>query len=408
MRNLINPIERFEVTDLNADYLKAWLEDDLDSIDEKTLYDLQQLIGHYASIVVPNNNVKIQYPTSLDASACADTDNDVVYVPTSTLLKGELDNTIGLMIHELHHIKLSLKGSEISEICFYMINKVLKNTYVGNDDEGWESLFEIMQSNKPISMSDLRSIYDGENKSPCPQELFYLDCIKGLSMLLNCVEDVRIDSLTQPNLKKYIDKGDALHAPQFIKSYKEGKFDNKNIETTGYKFLFHHKGFIDDDYINSTYPDINELLNSKPMQYIPVIFDTYKEEIKHFILEEYKNRNMPTESSKGGNLDEVLEEESGNSNSKYDLSKNLEIEESEFEISKEDISNKQEETESDLAMEEFKEQYVPKFYPITPTLADSIDVMGKVKIHTTTEELINHYSDDDIIEYSCVVLDDCA
>ena len=403
MNNPFNPIQSFEVTDLNADYLKAWLEEDLDSIDEKTLYDLQQLISHYASIIVPETNVKVEYPTSLDASACADTDKGVVFIPTSTLVKGEVDHTIGLMIHELHHLKLSLKGSEISEICFYMVNKVLQNTYVGSDDDGWESLYEVIQSHKSVTMSDLRKIYDGKTQ-PTAHENFYLKSIKGLAMLLNCIEDVRIDSLTQPNLKKYIDKGDALHAPHFIEKYEEGNFEELNIENTGYKFLFHHKGFLKDDYIDSTYPNLDTLLESTPLEYIPNVFSIYGEEIKSFIIEQYNTDDMPSESSKGGNLDEILEE-NNDEDSDLNLSKNIDVSESEFTKSDSTKSNK----EDREAMVEFRGNYEPQYTPITPTLADSIDVMGKVKIHTTTEELINHHhTNDDFIEYSCVIYDDCA
>ena len=395
------PIESFEVTDLNADYLKAWLEDDLVSIDEKTLYDLQQLISYYSNIIVSDKNVKVRYPTSFDASACADTDKDIVYIPTSTLLEGELDHTIGLMIHELHHLKLSLKGSEITEVCFFMINKVLKNTYVGDDDAGWESLYEVIQSHKPIGMSDLRMIYEGSNKKPTNYETFYIETIKGIATLLNCVEDVRIDSLTQPNLKKYIDKGDAMHAPHFVEKYNEGKFEERNIGNTGYKFLFHHKGFIEDDYIESTYPILNDLLESTPFEYIPVVFDVYKKEIKDFILEQYNNHDMPTEGSSGGNLDEVLGQQK-DENSDLNLSKDLDISESEYSES----TTKKNKTDNE-ALEEFEKLYLPKFTPISPTLADSIDVMGKVKVHTTTEELANYYSKSEV-EYSCIVYDDCA
>ena len=403
MNNPLNPIQSFEVTDLNADYLKAWLEEDLESIDEKTLYDLQQLISHYASIIVPETTVKVEYPTSLDASACADTDKGVVFIPTSTLANGEVDHTIGLMIHELHHLKLSLKGSEISEICFYMVNKVLQNTYVGSDDDGWESLYEVIQSHKSVTMADLRKIYDGKTQ-PTAHENFYLKSIKGLAMLLNCVEDVRIDSLTQPNLKKYIDKGDALHAPHFIEKYNEGNFEERNIENTGYKFLFHHKGFLKDAYIDSTYPNLTELLDSTPLEYIPNVFSIYSEEIKSFVIEQYNTEDMPSESSQGGNLDEVLEE-NNDEDSNLNLSKNINVSESEFTQSDSSQSNK----EDREAMVEFRGKYEPQYTPITPTLADSIDVMGKVKIHTTTEELINnHRSNDDFIEYSCIVYDDCA
>jgi len=404
--NQNSPIDEFKITDLNADYLQAWLEDDIDHIDEKILYDLQTLIKHYANIIVPEKNVSIQYPTSLDASACADTDTDEVFIPTSTLLEGELDHTIGLMIHELHHLKLTLKGSEISEICFYMVNKVLKNTFVGNDNDGWESLFEVIQSHNPTNFNDLRIIYKRKNgylDKLNPTSEFYLKSIKGLAMLLNCVEDVRIDSLTQPNLKKYIDKGDAIHAPSFIEKYKEGKFDEKNIENTGYKFLFHHKGFIDDDYIASRYPNLQELLDSKPLEYIPVIFDKFKEEITKYVRDCYSDENLPDKSDTAGNLDEVLGSDSEEENSDFDLSNAIQIEEAEYEPSDKTI-----EQSKDDSVREFEAEITPQFKPISTQLADRIDVMGKIKIHTTTEEFSPHRDEDSFDTYSCVIYDDCT
>ena len=403
------PIEEFNITDLNADYLQAWLEDDIESIDEKVLYDLQTLIKHYSNIIVPEKNVSISYPTSYEASACADTDNDRVYIPTSTLLEGELDHTIGLMIHELHHLKLTLKGMTISEICYFMVNKVLKNTFVGNDDDGWESLHEVINSHQTITFNNLRRIYNGdiEDKDVTMYEKFYLTAIKGLAMLLNCVEDVRIDSLTQPNLKKYIDKGDALHAPTFISAYEKGKFDERNIENTGYKFLFHHKGFIDDDYIKSKYPNLDELLESTQLEYIPVIFDKFKEEITKHVRDCYADLDMPNGSASAGTLDEVMGNvESEKQNAFSDISEDIEIEEEEHDPKRSTL-----EADRDEDVKHFIKTVTPIYTPISTSLADSIDVMGKIKVHTTFEDTDNHNNsdeyDDNTIEYSCVIYDDC-
>tara|TARA_A100001201_G_scaffold130086_1_gene115709 strand:+ start:2211 stop:3425 length:1215 start_codon:yes stop_codon:yes gene_type:complete len=398
------PIEEFNITNLNADYLQAWLEDDIDSIDEKVLYDLQTLIKHYSNIIVPEKNVSISYPTSLDASACADTDNNEVFIPTSTLLKGELDHTIGLMIHELQHLKLSLKGSVISEICYYMVNQVLKSTFVGNDDDGWESLFEVIQTHQHTTFKSLREIYSGEREdSDISQvEQFYLTAIKGLAMLLNCVEDVRIDSLTQPNLKKYIDKGDNLHAPVFIEKYNKGDFDERNIENTGYKFLFHHKGFLKDDYIDMKYPNLDELLESQPLQYIPIIFDKFKDEITKHVRDCYKDFQLPDKGDISGNLDEVLGSEHESEDSDYNLSQGIQISEEEYNPSEKSL----EETRP-MSVKEFIENYTPDFVPITSTLVDRIDVMGKIKIHTTEEEFEPNSDENSIDTYSCVIYDDC-
>lgn len=394
-----NPIERFSLTeaDIDADIMESWLEDNIQGVDEKTLFDLQQLISHYSSVIVPNKTVKVSYPTSVDASACADTDNNEVFIPTSSLLKGDIDHTIGLMVHELHHVKLSLKGSEITETCFYLINQILKHTFVGDDNKGWEDLYEVIQSHERITYQTIRKHYDSkmDSEEPTKYENFYLNAIKGIAMFLNCIEDVRIDSLTKPTLKRYIDKGDAICAPHFMEKYAKGEYDEKNLLNVGYRYLFHHKDFLCDDYITETYPDITKLLSATPFEYIKDVFGIYKKELQQFVRECYQDTDCATESGATGNLDALLgdseEEESGDL---QELSKDIKFDEETLSDTKSSNSE---------PIKQYLEKTEPSFQPISTVLADGIEVMGKVSIHNTVE---TNVSDNSTFGYSTLVVDE--
>ena len=394
-----NPIERFSLTeaDIDADIMESWLEDNIQGVDEKTLFDLQQLISHYSSVIVPNKTVKVSYPTSVDASACADTDNNEVFIPTSSLLKGDIDHTIGLMVHELHHVKLSLKGSEITETCFYLINQILKHTFVGDDDKGWEDLYEVIQSHERITYQTIRKHYDSkmDSEEPTKYENFYLNAIKGIAMFLNCIEDVRIDSLTKPTLKRYIDKGDAICAPHFMEKYAKGEYDEKNLLNVGYRYLFHHKDFLCDDYITETYPDITKLLSATPFEYIKDVFGIYKKELQQFVRECYQDTDCATESGATGNLDALLgdsdEEESGDL---QELSKDIKFDEETLGDTKSSNSE---------PIKQYLEKTEPSFQPISTVLADGIEVMGKVSIHNTVE---TNVSDNSTFGYATLVVDE--
>ena len=394
-----NPIERFSLTeaDIDADIMESWLEDNIQGVDEKTLFDLQQLISHYSSVIVPNKTVKVSYPTSVDASACADTDNNEVFIPTSSLLKGDIDHTIGLMVHELHHVKLSLKGSEITETCFYLVNQILKHTFVGDDDKGWEDLYEVIQSHERITYQTIRKHYDSkmDSEEPTKYENFYLNAIKGIAMFLNCIEDVRIDSMTKPTLKRYIDKGDAICAPHFMEKYAKGEYDEKNLLNVGYRYLFHHKDFLCDDYITETYPDITKLLSATPFEYIKDVFGIYKKELQQFVRECYQDTDCATESGATGNLDALLgdseEEESGDL---QELSKDIKFDEETLSDTKSSNSE---------PIKQYLEKTEPSFQPISTVLADGIEVMGKVSIHNTVE---TNVSDNSTFGYATLVVDE--
>ena len=103
-----------------------------------------------------------------------------------------------------------------------------------------------------------------------------------------------------------------------------------------------------------------------------------------------------------GNLDEVLGSEHESEDSDYNLSQGIQISEEEYNPSEKSL----EETRP-MSVKEFIENYTPDFVPITSTLVDRIDVMGKIKIHTTEEEFEPNSDENSIDTYSCVIYDDC-
>ena len=214
-------------------------------------------------------------------------------------------------------------------------------------------------------------------------------------MFLNCIEDVRIDSLTKPTLKRYIDKGDAICAPHFMEKYAKGEYDEKNLLNVGYRYLFHHKDFLCDDYITETYPDITKLLSATPFEYIKDVFGIYKKELQQFVRECYQDTDCATESGATGNLDALLgdsdEEESGDL---QELSKDIKFDEETLSDTKSSNSE---------PIKQYLEKTEPSFQPISTVLADGIEVMGKVSIHNTVE---TNVSDNSTFGYATLVVDE--
>jgi len=398
-------ITDFDNVKVSAEYFNAWLGHDVKSIDPKLLFDLQELFKHYASIIVPSKNVKINYPT-YDASACADTQNDEIWIPTSVLEEGDIDNTIGLVVHELQHLNLSLKSSDNIMFCYRFLNKLLKSIFIGDDAEGYESLYEIINRGHNVSFSNIF----GENSHRDTHESissikFYQKAIKDIAFFLNAVEDVRIDSLTQPNLKKYIDVGDKKHAPHFVEAYGKGNMSENTLLNVGYRFLFHHKGFIQDDYINSTYGDLNVLLQSTPFQWIPKVFNIYGDMFKEHIESLYNaNKDLFDEDisgSYGVMMSEFESEEVNIADDSDDISKALEP----IELEETQLDDTTDNKSADELSRGVLERIEVKMKPLSIGLIDQIEVMGRIKIYDNEESLDNHPSAGETCEWNTIIVD---
>tara|TARA_R110002012_G_scaffold313697_1_gene525486 strand:+ start:3225 stop:4427 length:1203 start_codon:yes stop_codon:yes gene_type:complete len=394
-------ISNFDDVQVSADYFNTWLGHEVNHIEPKLLFDLQELFKHYASIIVPDKTVKVNYPT-FDTSACADTENDVIYIPTSVLKEGDIDNTIGLVVHELQHLNLSLKSSDNIMFCFRFLNKILKSIFKGDDDEGYESLYEILNKTEKVTFEDV--FKNKQTKNGIASVAFYRKAVGDIAFFLNAVEDVRIDSLTQPNLKKYIDVGDKKHAPRFVEEYEKGSYDENTLLNVGYRFLFHHKLFLQDDYINNTYGDLQELLNSTPFQWIPKVFDIYQELFKTHIESLFNANEDKFNDDVSGSYSDIMNEFDDESEQAQDAMqslddiqkalKDLDIEETELRADA-DVSK------ADKVSRKYKDEVEIKMNPLSQGLIDQIEIMGKVKIYENTETLSNDHQN----TWNTIILD---
>ena len=100
----------YDAVKIDAEYMNAWLGDSskIERLSSKVLYDIKTLIEYYKDIIVPKEEVTISFPVEGQGSGPrASVERGEVFIPYHMLKEGEIDNTIGAMIHELHHIKLS-------------------------------------------------------------------------------------------------------------------------------------------------------------------------------------------------------------------------------------------------------------------------------------------------------------
>ena len=103
--------------EIDATLMNKWLGDKkVFDLSPKTLYDIQTLIEYYRDVIVPDKKVTVSFP--VNGTPHADTDNEEVFIPYHMLKEGRVDDTIGAMIHELHHIKLSPSARYIKNVAF--------------------------------------------------------------------------------------------------------------------------------------------------------------------------------------------------------------------------------------------------------------------------------------------------
>ena len=289
-----------KVTEIDAEFMERWLGGvEVNSLSPKTLFDIQLLLSHYKDIIVPMDDVKVEYPVEGFRTACASVDRKEIFIPTTTLQNGEIDNTIGLVIHELNHIKMSEKESALIKICSGYLMKIMDSIFIEREDGEYDSIKDLLYSNG-FSFSSITN--PDPDRSIEASEEYFSDCLKQVMLLLNSAEDVRIDSLCSENLKKYIDKLDRHGAENFIPYYENGALDENTLNNIVFRFLYHFKGFIKDDYISSTYEkDLKFLLNSSPREYIPSLLNSFHDEIKKYCEDNFNQDSFKREEQSVAN-----------------------------------------------------------------------------------------------------------
>ena len=402
---------------VDAEYLERWLGGvKLETLSSKTMSDVQRLLEYYRDIIVPASDVSVSFPTD-DGGARASVDKQQVFVPTNTLNEGFVDDTIGLVIHELNHIKWSDSEKKTWATCYAFSKQILTNIYTKDEDDDWVSLFEITFSKGAISLEELMEI-------PKRKEVAFLQQIlKDMAFLLNAVEDIRIDAKCSPTLRKYIDKGDKRHGERFIEDYKEGKYNENTFYNVLYRLLFHHKGMIKDAYIESMFGDTDYIVNSTPTEYTPKVFTVFGKEIQEHIEYVYHNAKFKPIPSFGqgttlvdsymngsaDNFGEQLEKQFAEDFAKAKEMMKRVPQSEEKELSNKLVNGNGKEIDSGA---KFHDKYVNAKFSRTPISAQrkrEIESFKDIDIVFTKEQLLGDYDDKpQEITYAIAVVDGIA
>jgi hypothetical protein len=274
-----NPMSE-EVT-IDAEYMNRWLGESsqVESLSAKTLYDIQTLIEYYRDIIVPESQVKISFPVEgRNSGPRASVESGEVYVPYYMLKDGLVDQTIGAMIHELHHIKLSPSERYIKIVAF----KFLKGLMDSIDCVGM-TLSERVFSDGDITAGRIFAADDNAGA-----DIHFLRQVLGdLLFFMNAVEDVRIDANTPPNLRKYIDKIDEGAREKLVELFENGDLKTDDITSIGYLILGHHKGMFKSEVVEERFGDTKAIVEGEALKIPLQLFEEFAPEIGKHVLETY-------------------------------------------------------------------------------------------------------------------------
>ena len=269
-----------EPENIDAEYMNRWLGEgsQIDNLSPKVLFDVQTLLEYYRDIIVPTAEINISFPRENGETPRASVSKGEVIIPYYMLRDGRVDETIGAMIHELHHIKWSASEKFTCALTFKYLRKLME----GIECVGM-TLAERVFSNSGLT-SDI--IMSEENDTVPPDVEFMRKMIGDLMFILNAVEDVRIDANTPPNLRKYIDKIDNNAVEPMIEM-----LDNLDGDTSpsaiAYLLLAHHKGHYNSEFVKERYGDTDAILKGNPHEYPIDVFTAFQEEISQHVYKSF-------------------------------------------------------------------------------------------------------------------------
>ena len=255
----------------DAELMSAWLGGMEDiSMSPKLLFDLQTLLRHYADFLVPNKEIRVDYMS--EGTPCASVDKSQIFIPLDMLKEGRVDETIAAVIHELHHIKYSDNERDICKDIMGYFNRILDTVEV----EHYGKKLSIKQALDSHGTVGSAGIID--RKLTHTYKDFIYQYFGDLFLLLNAIEDVRIDEMQPKNLMKYRFKQEKNAFAKFEELYAEGKLDKDTLFGFIIDALFHLKGMGHSDLIANSAITKDRILNVEtPSQFYPPTFSTFAE-----------------------------------------------------------------------------------------------------------------------------------
>ena len=255
----------------DAELMSAWLGGMEDiSMSPKLLFDLQTLLRHYADFLVPNKEIRVDYMA--EGTPCASVDKNQIFIPLDMLKEGRVAETIAAVIHELHHIKYSDNERDICKDIMGYFNRILDTVEV----EHYGKKLSIKQALDSHGAFNSGGIID--RKLTHSYKDFIYQYFGDLFLLLNAIEDVRIDEMQPKNLMKYRFKQEKNSFAKFEELHAEGKLDKDTLFGFIIDALFHLKGMGHSDLIAKSAITKDRILNVEtPSQFYPPTFSTFAE-----------------------------------------------------------------------------------------------------------------------------------
>ena len=300
---------KLEAVKADAELMSAWLGEMEDiTISPKLLFDLQTLLRHYADFLVPNKDVSIDY--EYEGTPCASVDKSQVFIPLSELQEGKVDCAIASVIHELHHIKHSYGETKICKLIMPYFERILDTVEVEHHGVKM-SLWTALQSNGEVNAKDVT-----DRKLDHTYKDFIYQYFGDMFLLLNAIEDVRIDEMQPHNLKKYRFKQEAICFERFQKLYDANELDKNSFFGRVIDALFHLKGYGKSDYIaNSNITADRIVAVDEPKQYYPATFSAFAEALQDHagsLWNKYEEQNEMKDGAINQFLSEDAVEQQGN------------------------------------------------------------------------------------------------
>ena len=293
---------KLEAVKADAELMSAWLGEMEDvTISPKLLFDLQTLLRHYADFLVPNKDVSVDY--EYEGTPCASVDKSQVFIPLSDLQEGRVDCTIASVIHELHHIKHSYGETKICELIMPYFQRILDTVEIKHHGVKM-SLWTALKSNGQFTATDItKRTLDHSYKD------YIYQYFGDLFLLLNAIEDVRIDEMQPHNLKKYRFKQEAKCFERFQKLYDANELDKNSFFGRVIDALFHLKGYGESEYITNSNITADRIVAvDEPKQYYPATFSAFAEALQDHagsLWNKYEEQN----EMKTGAINQFLSED---------------------------------------------------------------------------------------------------
>jgi len=290
---------------IDAEYMNRWLGEStqIESLSPKILYDIKTLIEYYRDIIVPGSDVSISFPVEgRNSSPRASVERGEVNIPYYMLKDGEVDNTIGAMVHELHHIKLSASERFLSAITFKFLRHIMEQI-----DCGSMTMADRLFADASITADKIMG-WTYDPISGTSDIVFLREAIGDLMFIINAVEDVRIDANTPPNLKKYIDKLEKQASVRILDAIDKGDLGNesRDLNAIAFMLLVHHKDIHKFPFIEDRFGDTDAIVNADALELPVSVFSAFKEEIASHLLQRYYHYcGKPKDSSSSEGSDEM-------------------------------------------------------------------------------------------------------